>query len=61
MRAAMAKASSIVLAGFELRTDVMCAPPRPLRDGRGAAMWDRVMKLIVKRQNMPASATTKAA
>ena len=62
MRSAMAEASRIVLAGFELRTDVMTMRhPDRFCDRRGAAMWDQVMKLIVKRQNMPASATTKAA
>jgi DNA polymerase-1 len=46
-RAAMAEASRIVLSGFELRTkaDAVCYPDR-YRDGRGAVMWDRVMRLI---------------
>jgi DNA polymerase family A len=62
MRSAMAEASRIVLAGLELRTDVMrMRHPDRFCDPRGAAMWGQVMKLITKRQNMPASATTKTA
>ena len=64
MRACMAEASRIVLGGFELRTD--CPDeydehgkpvefPHIIRyprryDPRGAVMWDRVTKLIAKRQ-----------
>jgi DNA polymerase-1 len=51
MRACMAKASRIVLDGFELRTDVqvVCYPHR-YQDLRGALMWDRVMRLIAARE-----------
>jgi DNA polymerase-1 len=46
-RAAMAEASRIVLAGFELRTDVhIVRHPDRYQDKRGAVMWSRVMKLI---------------
>jgi DNA polymerase-1 len=51
MQAAMAKASSIVLAGFELRSDVkFVRRPSRYRDTRGALMWDRVMRLIAARE-----------
>jgi hypothetical protein len=46
IRAAMADASRIVLAGFELRTEA--APvryPNRFQDPRGTAMWDRVIAL----------------
>jgi DNA polymerase-1 len=50
MRAAMAEASKIVLAGFELRTDAMCVRyPDRYQDLRGTAMWDRVIGLINQR------------
>jgi hypothetical protein len=50
MRAAMAEASKIVLAGFELRTDVMRVRyPDRYQDPRGTAMWNRVIELITKR------------
>jgi hypothetical protein len=50
MRAAMAEASKIVLAGFELRTDAMRVRyPDRYHDPRGTAMWDRVIQLIGKR------------
>ena len=43
----MAKASRIVLDGFELRTDVKVVRyPDRYQDRRGAVMWDRVMRLI---------------
>jgi DNA polymerase I len=46
-RAAMAEASRIVLAGFELRTDVhVVRYPDQYQDRRGAVMWNRVMKLV---------------
>jgi hypothetical protein len=47
MRAAMAEAAHAVLAGFELGTDtnIVCWPERYM-DGRGAVMWQRVMKLL---------------
>jgi DNA polymerase I-like protein with 3'-5' exonuclease and polymerase domains len=47
MRAAMAKASRVVLNGFELRTDVHITrwPDRYI-DKRGRVMWERVMELL---------------
>jgi DNA polymerase-1 len=47
MREAMAEASRIVLAGFELRSDckIIRYPDRYM-DERGRVMWDRVWKLI---------------
>ena len=47
MREAMREASSVVLDGFELVTDVktVCYPDR-YEDGRGTEMWARVMGLI---------------
>ena len=57
MRAAMAEASRIVLAGFELTTDVhVTQPPNRYSDIRGRVMWDRVMFLIDRRQARRASA-----
>jgi len=54
MRAAMAKASEIVLAGFELRTDAMSVRyPDRYQDPRGTAMWDRVIELIARRTIAP--------
>ena len=51
MRAAMAKASRIVLDGFELRTDVTTIRyPDRYQDPRGEVMWNRVMALIAKRE-----------
>ena len=51
MQAAMAKASRAVLDGFELRTDVnVVRYPDRYQDPRGAVMWERVMKLVVKRE-----------
>jgi DNA polymerase I len=46
-QAAMAEASRVVLAGFELRTDadIVCHPDR-YSDPRGVRMWDTVMGLI---------------
>jgi DNA polymerase I len=50
MRAAMAEASKIVLAGFELRTDATrVIHPNRFQDARGIAMWERVIALIAKR------------
>ena len=47
MRAAMAEASRIVLAGFELDTDVKVVRwPDRYMDSRGVEMWDRVCGLI---------------
>ena len=51
MRACMAKASRIVLDGFELRTDVHPVRyPDRYSDPRGTVMWDRVMRLIAARE-----------
>jgi DNA polymerase I len=51
MRAAMARASRAVLAGFEIRTDVHRVDhPHRYMDERGAVMWERVLGLIVKCQ-----------
>jgi DNA polymerase I len=48
-RAAMAEASRIVLAGFELRTDVSTTEwPARYMDPRGAVMWGRVAKLLLE-------------
>jgi DNA polymerase I len=47
MRAVMAEASRIVLAGFELRTDAeFVRHPQRYSDPRGKAMWDRTMRLV---------------
>jgi hypothetical protein len=47
MRAAMTEASRVVLAGFELRTDVSITRyPYRYMDLRGAVMWERVVKLL---------------
>jgi hypothetical protein len=49
MRAAMSEASRIVLAGFELNTDVKIVRwPDRYMDPRGAAMWNRVCDLVSK-------------
>jgi DNA polymerase I len=51
MRGCMAKASRIVLNGFELRTDVhIVRHPDRYHDPRGKVMWERVMRLIAARQ-----------
>ena len=51
MQAGMAKASRVVLAGFELRTDVQFVRhPDRYYDPRGALMWDRVTQLIAGRE-----------
>ena len=47
MRAAMAEASRVVLAGFELRTDFKIVRwPDRYMDPRGAVMWARVWELL---------------
>jgi len=47
MRAAMAGASRLVLAGFELATDVKVIRwPDRYADPRGTEMWDRVCNLV---------------
>jgi hypothetical protein len=46
-QAFMQEASSIVLDGFELRTDVkQVRYPERYMDKRGSIMWDKVMKLL---------------
>jgi DNA polymerase I-like protein with 3'-5' exonuclease and polymerase domains len=51
MRGYMAKASRIVLDGFELRTDVNSVRhPDRYRDPRGNVMWERVVRLVAKRE-----------
>ena len=55
MREAMREASSIVLAGFELGTDVkMVCHPNRYEDSRGKEMWTRVMGLIGESDVAPA-------
>ena len=57
MRAAMADASKVVLAGFEIGTDVKVVRyPDRYMDPRGAVMWARVMALIGRRQELRATA-----
>jgi hypothetical protein len=63
MRAAMARASHLVLDGFEIRTDVHRVPdPRRLKyidrymDDRGKVMWERVMQLLARCQAGKAAA-----
>jgi hypothetical protein len=47
MRAAMAEASRVVLAGFELETDAKVVRwPDRYMDDRGRVMWDRVTGLL---------------
>ncbi len=55
MREAMREASSVVLDGFELLSDVktVCYPDR-YEDGRGAGMWALVMGLIGEGNVAPA-------
>ena len=57
MRAAMAEASRIILAGFELGTDAnLIQYPNRYSDLRGRVMWDRVMSLINQRQKARSAA-----
>jgi len=50
-QAAMAKASRVILGGFELRTDAhLVRHPDRYADQRGTVMWDRVMRLIAARE-----------
>jgi hypothetical protein len=57
MRAAMADASRLVLAGFELRTDAMRIPyPDRFQDPRGVTMWDKVTNLIQPANRVGAAA-----
>ena len=51
MRACWAKASRVVLDGFELRTEAtLVRHPHRYQDPRGTLMWDRVMRLITARE-----------
>ena len=55
-RRLMAKASSDVLAGFELRTDVeVVSYPDRYQDKRGAKMWQTVMEILEERLHPPAT------
>ena len=47
-RAAMARASKLVLGGFEIRVgvEVVKYPGRYMDEGRGRVMWDTVMGLL---------------
>lgn len=48
-QALMRKASATILGGFELRTDVQLIHyPERYRDERGAAMWNKVRKVMEK-------------
>lgn len=50
MRAAMAEASRAVLDGFEVRTSVeVVRYPNRYQDPRGRVMWEKVMRLLDKR------------
>jgi hypothetical protein len=48
MQQAMAEASTIVLSGFELRTEVHIVryPDHYMDEDRGRTMWDKVMALL---------------
>jgi hypothetical protein len=51
MQAAMAKASRVVLDGFELRSDVAVVRcPDRYSDKRGEVMWNKVMRLTAARE-----------
>ena len=63
---AMREASRVVLAGFELGTDVkLVKHPDRYEDPRGGVMWERVMRLIEnvapKRQHVAAEKHNVAA
>lgn len=55
MRAIMAKASRIVLGGFELRTEAETFeyPRRFMDEDRGRVMWELIMKLLDMKQRNP--------
>lgn len=56
-RRIMAEASKVVLAGFELRTDVKIVRfPDRYMDSRGEAMWNTVMSIL---NNMPCNEAGK--
>ncbi len=57
MQAVMSWASSIVLDGFELRSDcTVIRYPERLSDPRGEFMWDRIMALLDEADSIPAAA-----
>ena len=57
MRACMAEASRIILAGFELRTDAtLILYPDRYSDPRGVVMWDRVSRLVAATSSGTATA-----
>jgi DNA polymerase-1 len=59
MQAAMAEASSIVLDGFELRSDAKIVRwPDRYMDDRGLAMWDRVMRLLAESEQAAVAIAT---
>jgi DNA polymerase-1 len=61
LRAIMVEASRIVLAGFELQTDVTCVRhPDRFQDPRGTAMWNQVTGLITKRHQAAAKSVVAA-
>lgn len=61
MQQAMAEASSIVLGGPAIRTDVAITRyPDRFMDERGAVMWDRVMELITTAENNSSVPLTRA-
>jgi DNA polymerase I len=56
MQEAMAQASRAVLGGFTLRSEVeVVRYPERYMDKRGKVMWDRVVRLIEKREPEPGS------
>ena len=56
MRKAMAEASMLVLAGFELATDVKIVRwPDRYADPRGDEMWNRVCSLVEQEEPQPLS------
>jgi hypothetical protein len=56
MREAMREASSVILRGFELRTDVRVVRyPDRYSDSRGTVMWRRVMGLLEDKQKKAAA------
>jgi len=57
MKGAMKEAAKIILAGFELRSDVsIIRYPDRYMDSRGVVMWDRVWRLINAQSNHEALA-----
>src|SRR5262249_34691846 len=53
MQDIMSEASSIVLGGFRLGTDVKIVRyPARYMDKRGAVMWERVCKLVLEQERI---------